>query len=118
VVALLLSPYAGRHTGTSGTLGLAGAGAVCLASGLLAEGIAISLNRTSPLSGVLIGMMIRLTLPLAVCVAILAAGQTGRQHLPFIGYLLTFYMVTLALETWLGAKRAARFTSNDKKSVS
>jgi hypothetical protein len=115
-VALLLMPFAGRHSGTSGPLGLAGAGAICLGSGLLAEAIAIGLRRTSPLGGMLLGMMIRMMLPLAVCVAILAAGQTGRQHLPFVGYLLTFYMVTLALETWLGVKRAASSTSHDNKS--
>jgi hypothetical protein len=115
-VALLLIPFAGRNNGTSGPLGVAGAAAICLASGLIAEGIASSLSRTSPLSGMLIGMMVRMMLPLAVCVAILAAGQTGLQHLPFIGYLLTFYMVTLALETWLGVKRAASCTSNDQKS--
>ena len=116
VVALALMPFAGRHTGTSGPFGLAGAGAICLAAGLIAEGIAGALSRTSPLSGMLVGMMIRMMLPLAVCVAILAAGHTGRQHLPFIGYLLTFYLVTLALETWLGVKRVTRCPANNKKS--
>ena len=43
---------------------------------------------------------------LAVCIGLAAFGQSGRQHLAFIGYLLTFYLVTLALETWLAVKRA------------
>ena len=52
-------------------------------------------------------MMVRMFVPLGVCVAILATGQDGRDHLPFIVYLLTFYMVTLGLETWLAVKRSS-----------
>ena len=36
---------------------------------------------------------------MAVCVALLATGHNGRDHIYFIGYLLAFYMVMLGLET-------------------
>jgi hypothetical protein len=105
--ALLLLPLAMRQTGSGGPAGLAIAAAICLFSGLAAEGIASVVARTSPVGATLIGMMVRMFVPLGVCVAILAAGYSGREHLAFIAYLLAFYMLTLALETWLAVKRAA-----------
>lgn len=113
-LALVLMPFAANQAGSAGPAGLAIAAAICLASGVVAEAIATALARTSPLGATLIGMFIRMALPLGVCVAILASGQTGRQHLAFIGYLLGFYMVTLSLETWLAVKRAGSATSNAK----
>jgi hypothetical protein len=74
-------------------------------------------GRNSPLAGTLIGMMIRMALPLGVCVALLASGQNGREHLLFIGYLLLFYMVTLVLETWLAVKRVGTSASDVTKNT-
>ena len=106
-VALLLTPFAFSQTGSSGPSGLIFAAAICLLSGCAAEAISIRLARTSPLGAALLGMMVRMFAPLGVCVALLATGQSGRDHLRFIGYLLTFYMVTLGFETWLAVKRSA-----------
>ncbi len=113
--ALLVMPFALRKTGSSGPLGLAIAAAICLLSGLISEAIASTLGST-PLGATLVSMMARMILPLGVCVAILAAGQTGRQHLAFIFYLLAFYMVTLVLETCLAVKRASSHTPAKKVS--
>jgi hypothetical protein len=52
-------------------------------------------------------MVVRMLIPLGVCVAIMATGQNGRDHVFFIGYLLTLYMVTLGFETWLAVKRTS-----------
>jgi hypothetical protein len=114
--ALLFMPVALQQTGTAGVFGLLAAAGICLGSGVVAEGASIGLAPASPLGAMLIGMMVRMFAPLAVCVAILASGQSGREHLPFIGYLLTFYMATLGLETWLSLKRAAGQTSQSNRS--
>jgi len=105
--ALLLTPIALRQPGSGNIVGLAIATGICLLSGLISDGVSTFVARTSPLGASLIGMMVRMVLPLGVCVALLASGQNGRQHLAFIGYLLAFYMITLALETWLAVKRTA-----------
>ncbi len=88
-------------------MGLAIAATTCLFCGLVSEAIAGLMARTSPLAAMLIGMMVRMVLPLGVCVALVSLGKNGRDHLAFIAYLLVFYMVALALETWLAVKRAA-----------
>jgi hypothetical protein len=114
IFALLLTPVAVRQTGSGNPLGLAIAATICLVSGLLSELTASLLARSGPLAGTLAGMGVRMILPLGVCVALLAAGQNGRQHLAFIGYLLAFYIVTLALETCLAVKRASSHLTNLK----
>jgi hypothetical protein len=75
---------------------------------VLAEAAAYYLSRVvSPLAGMMSGMAVRMILPLSMCVALAAMGQGGRQHLAFIGYLVAFYLATLALETWMAVKRVA-----------
>jgi hypothetical protein len=105
--ALVLLPVAATKSGSNGPLGLASAAGICIFSGLLAEGVAIVMSRTSPVGGAVCGMIVRMFVPLGVCVAILAAGQRGRDHVYFIVYLLTFYMVVLGLETWIAVKRSS-----------
>jgi Zn-dependent protease with chaperone function len=105
--ALVLTPFALGRVGSSGPVGLIVAAAICLLSGLVAEALSSFVSRTSPFGAALIGMMVRMLAPLGVCVALLAAGQRGRDHLPFIAYLLSFYMFTLGLETWLAVKRSS-----------
>ena len=106
--ALLLAPFAIGHTGSRGPLGLAVAAVVCLVSGIAAEAVSSLLARIgNPLGGTMAGMAIRMFPPLAICVALAATGQTGRQHLYFIVYLLAFYLLMLAAETWMAVKRVA-----------
>ena len=115
VVALLLAPFALGKEGSGGLGGLMIAAVVCLIAGLLAEALACFLHGTaSPLAVMLLGMAIRMAPPLGICMALALRGMAGRDHLAFICYLLTFYLVTLALETWLTVTRVARDSSNLK----
>lgn len=105
-VALLLMPFAIGRAGSGGVAGLAVAGIVCLLAGWLAEGVgAVLAERVAPVGVMLLGMGIRVVPPMALCIGLLASGQSGRDHLAFIIYLLTFYLVTLALETYAAVRR-------------
>jgi hypothetical protein len=115
--ALVLMPVAAAQTGSNGPLGLASAAGICLFSGLIADGAAMIMSRTSPVGGAICGMLVRMFFPLGVCVTILAAGQSGRDQLYFIVYLLTFYMVVLGLETWIAVKRSSDPPSNSNRSL-
>ncbi len=107
-VAVALLPLASQRSGSAGTLGLAAAAGICLVSGIAAECIVAILTRaSSPLAGQLSGMMVRLLLPLAVCLVLALQGFGGRENLAFVGYLLAFYVATLAFETWLAVKRVS-----------
>jgi hypothetical protein len=115
--ALVLMPLAASQTGSNGPLGLAAAAGICLFSGLVAEGAAVILARTSPLGSAISGMMVRMFFPLAVCVGIVVAGQSGRDYVYFIAYLLTFYMVVLGVETWIAVKRSSGPPSSSNQSL-
>jgi hypothetical protein len=110
--ALLLVPVAFGGTGSNGPLGLVVAAAICLFSGLTAKWAAIAISGTAPIGAALVQMVVRMLIPLGVCVALVATGQNGRDHVFFIGYLLTLYMVTLGVETWLSVKRASVLSHN------
>jgi hypothetical protein len=84
-------------------------------SGLIAEATAFVIPRTVPTGAALVRMFVRMFIPLGVCVAILTTGQNGRDHLFFIGYLLTLYVVTLAVETWLAVLRASATTNRSSR---
>jgi hypothetical protein len=108
-VALLLLPFAWGRTGSAGPVGLAIAGAVCLCAASVAEGLACLLqHRIAPLGVMLVGMAVRMVPPLGICLYMAAQGARGRENMTFIVYLLAFYLVMLALETWLTVKRVAR----------
>lgn len=106
LIALVLAPFAAGRSGANGLAGVAAAAGICLVTGLAAEGVATLLaGRVSTLVGMLLGMAIRMVPPLGACVFLAAQGSQGRHYLPFIVYLLAFYFVTLALETWLTVER-------------
>jgi hypothetical protein len=115
--ALVLLPVAAMHTGSNGPLGLAIAAGICLISGLIGEAASIIVSPSSPICGAICGMMVRMFIPLAVCVAILASAQNGRDHVYFIVYLLALYMVVLGLETWIAVKRSSDRCSSSNRSV-
>jgi hypothetical protein len=111
-VALALLPFALHRADSGGPLGLLTAAAICLAAGWVAEGLAFTLQRqVAPVGVMLLGMAIRMTPPLGICLFLAAQGQSGRQHLAFICYLLLFYLATLAIETWLAVKRISHASS-------
>lgn len=112
VAALLAAPFAMNHTGSAGPLGLAGAAIVCLFAAFLGDAVSLLLMRIGqPLAGAMAGMMVRMFPPLTICVVMAATRQAGREHLYFIFYLLAFYLVTLAVETWVAVKRASDLAS-------
>ena len=112
LVGLLLAPLAAVRTGSGGSGGLALAAAICLVAGWTSETLAALLrDRVMPLALMLLGMTLRMVPPLGVCVALAAQGISGRANLAFIFYLLAFYLVTLALETWLTVSRVAATNS-------
>ena len=113
LVALLLAPFAAVRTGSGGIGGLALAAGICLVAGWVAEALAALLHdRVMPLAVMLLGMAIRMLPPLGICVALAAQGISGRANMAFIFYLLAFYLVTLALETWLTVSRLANSNSS------
>jgi hypothetical protein len=108
LVALMLLPIALGRTGSGGPLGLAVAAAICLGTAWLSEALVYAMNRhLPPLALMLLGMGTRLLLPLGVCLALAVQGANGREYLAFLCYLLTFYLATLAVETWLTVRRVA-----------
>ncbi len=108
MLALVLMPFAVGRSGSGGPGGLALAATICLVAGLVAESLAFLLHdRVMPVAVMLLGMAIRMVPPLGICIALAAQGAHGREHLAFIVYLLAFYLVTLALETWLTVARVA-----------
>src|SRR4051812_25615576 len=108
VVALALAPIALRNEGSGSLAGLAVAAGVCLLAGFAAEGVSTFLASSgTPLAAAMVGMGMRMLPPLILCVALAATGQSGREHLAFIVYLLAFYFATLVMETWLAVKRVA-----------
>jgi hypothetical protein len=118
VGGLALAPFAFSKTGSAGLGGVALAGAITLVCGLLTEGAAHLLGRqTSPLVTMLLGMGIRMAPPLGICLYLAAQGARGREHLAFIVYLLAFYLVTLALETWLNVSRISATSVAPKSSA-
>jgi len=116
-VALLLLPIALRQTGTGSLLGLAAAGGICLFTACLAELISCTLAKSGAhLPAVMLSMGLRMLPPLVVCLLLAVSGADGMQHLPFVGYLMAFYLVTLSAETWFAVKRAGgKFSNGDRK---
>ena len=108
VVALALTPVAMNNSGTGGLAGLAVAAALCFAAGFAAEALSTVLARAGQtLAAPMVGMGIRMLPPLGLCLALAASGQSGREHLPFVCYLLALYFTTLVMESWLAVKRVA-----------
>jgi hypothetical protein len=97
VVAMLAGRTAGAPTWTTTSL----AGFVCWFSASLSLVVAHRCQlRGSAMVGVFAGMLIRMSIPLAVGVAVTAhGGALAREGL--FGQLLIFFLLTLVVETWL-----------------
>jgi len=100
----LLFPFALWHSGVTGALEVFVAAAVCLLPGIIALWFTPQSTDTNQvLFGLLFSMGLRLLPPLTICLA-LSLRSTGAEYFSFICYLLLFYMVTLALETYLSVR--------------
>jgi hypothetical protein len=112
LLALALSPVAIFVSGPRGIGELAAAAGICLAAGWGSEVLGAALcGRGGPLAGMLAGMAVRMFPPLVVCGVIALDGARARQYLAFIAYLLTFYLATLAFETWSAIRRVEHISS-------
>ncbi len=102
---LLLAPFVYRLQGADGLSAAAVAAVVCLVSAL--AGLLVSQCFSGPdhaLAGVLVGMGFRMTLPLTVCVVAQLQGGALAQA-GFVFYIIAFYLVSLAIDTWLATGR-------------
>jgi len=103
LLALLL-PIALWNGGATGALEVIVAAAICLLPGLVALWFSTQITGTNQvLFGLLFSMGLRILPPLVICLA-LSLRSTGDEYFSFICYLLLFYMVTLALETYLSVR--------------
>lgn len=110
---LALLPFAASRTGSGGVAGLLTAAMICLVTGILSESLGrLFVGIQAPLLSVLAGMIVRMLPPLAVCCLLAYRRESGMQHLPFVCYLLAFYLVTLAVETWFAVRRAQASSVN------
>jgi hypothetical protein len=111
VVGLILFPFAMVRSGTGGPMGLLTAATICIAAGWISEALRCFVLRSTPLASLLLGMVLRIAPPLFVCLLLAARHENGWDHLPFVCYLLAFYGVTLALESWFAVGRVGRSTN-------
>ncbi len=106
-LSLLLPCFAAYGYFTSGVMGSVAAVVafgICLSSGILALCVtAISQKMNQGMQGILAAMMVRMSVPLAALIVLpkvsgplVAAGITG--------LLMAYYLVTLAIETWLSLR--------------
>jgi hypothetical protein len=104
--------------GLGGPWGVAAAAAVCLFAGWAADAVAAIVQRFAPPHAALLSAMaVRSSPPLLVCM-LLAVQGGGREHLAFVVYLLTFYLVVLTLDTWWAVRRVADASSQSNRSSS
>ena len=98
---LCVLPFALWQQGGQGAIEAALAALLCLAPALAALGVSCRfLGTPQALAAVLLGMMLRAFPPLVVCL-LLAVRGSGADYIHFVSYLLVFYMITLAVETYL-----------------
>ena len=114
LLALLpcFAAYGYFTAGTVGVLAALVACGICLFCGILALCItAISQKLNQGVQGILGAMLVRMSVPL---VALLALPKIGGPLVAagITGMLMAYYLVTLAVETWL----SLRFVPNTKNS--
>ena len=108
---LLLAPVAIWWEGYFGLVKLAVAALACCIPGVVALATTAFWSvRRHALVGLLVAMAVRMIPPLVICMVIALRG-TGVEYLNFVVYLLTFYLVTLAAETFLAVQQVANHTS-------
>ena len=95
-----------------GLTGVFAAGVAALVCAVASGGAAVAASRLSaggqPIAGTLLAMILRMTLPLAFCV-VLAVQRGPLVDAGIMLYLVGFYMVALAADSWhsIGRIRSA-----------
>ncbi len=106
----LLSPVVFWLQGPSGLFDALMAALLCLLPGLSALAVSsLPLSREQPLVGMLLAMSLRMLPALFVCL-LLALRGTGSEYLSFVSYLILFYLLTLAAETFLSLQLTKNIT--------
>jgi hypothetical protein len=95
--AALTSHFAGRSTWDVSAL----AAGICWTGAMLSLVLLHLLRlRGSPVAGVLVGMLVRMTIPLAIAFRVTTQGGSLADA-GLLGQLVVFYLVTLTIETSL-----------------
>ncbi len=103
---VMLAPVAYWSGGGFGLAELAAAALLSLLSGAAALGAMYQMQRIQqPLLGMLLAMMIRMTPPLILCLGLALSGRRD-EFFGFACYLLIFFLVSLAIETYLSVQLA------------
>jgi hypothetical protein len=99
-----ISPVAAWTQGMPGLWAAAVAALICLAAGMMALGLIERLSASNPLASALGGMTLRMVVPLSAVAAVYwwdgPLTETG-----MVFYVLAFYMITLAVETYLAVRK-------------
>ena len=99
-----ISPVAAWTQGMLGLWAAAVAALICLAAGMMALGLIEGLSASNPLASALGGMTLRMVVPLSAVAAVYwwdgPLAETG-----MVFYVLAFYMITLAVETYLAVRK-------------
>ena len=102
---LILAPFVWALQGNIGLVAMGAAAFFCGASAIGAQLIAVLLvGPAHPIHAVMIAMLLRMVPPLALCAAVgLRRGPLTDAGMVF--YMIGFYLVTLAVDTWLSVSR-------------
>jgi hypothetical protein len=109
-VGLILAPLVWALQGSLGLVALVAAASFCGASAIGAQLIATLLagsalaGSASPIHAVMIAMLLRMVPPLALC-AVVGLRRGPLTDAGIVFYMIGFYLVTLAVDTWLSVRR-------------
>lgn len=100
--AWLVDATVTSHLGGRSFWGVSAAAALVCWSGAMFSLVLLHLlrHRGSPITGLLVGMLIRMAIPLAVA-TMAAWGDAGPAEAGLLGQLVGFYLFTLTIETCL-----------------
>ena len=112
-ICLLLTPVAWGFSGFDGAFAVGTAAAVCLVAAVAGLFAGILLPTENISGRVLLGMLLRMGIPLAFCiVAYHAPGRLAAAGLVY--YVLIIYMTVLVADTCMASFRASRTSTSTK----
>jgi hypothetical protein len=105
VCGSVILPFALWLEGPQGGVEASVAAFICTFCGLLVIGVtSLKVLRKKVLVSMLVAMAIRFMPPMVVCLVLTVSGDKA-EFFSFICYLLLFYMISLAVETYLSMQR-------------
>lgn len=99
-----IAPVAAWTRGIAGLQEAAAAALICLAAGVMALALVERLSASNPLASLLGGMALRMIVPL-IAVAAICWFNGPLAAAGMVCYVLGFYMITLAAETYIVVRR-------------